>query len=178
MQTPSAVYMDIVLLNVAHQVQVAFAVLFASLKVQHHIAFQLFGIALQDLGSTHQHGGVGIVTAGMGNAGVLTQYFLGEFVVAGGFLHVQGVDVCPQQHSFARLFAPDKAQNTAVGHIDTCNAQLVQMLQDHFHRVLFLLRQLCVFMKMLLPGDHLRLDGQSLFENIHRENLLACLLTV
>lgn len=97
-QGVAGVHPDMLCLQIAQDELQVVAALFAPLKAQNHPARQLRLVLAQDLGGGEQHGGVGVVSAGVGHAGHLGDgAALGLLGIVRGLLHGQRVHVSPQQ---------------------------------------------------------------------------------
>ena len=165
---PAAVNMDIVLLDVFHHMDVAVAVFFALLKEQDHPTFNQVLMCLQHLGCAHQHSGMGIVTAQMGNTGNFTQTCLGLRPVAGVLFDRQSVNVSPEEYGFTGYIAFDKCHNAAAGHIHKSDPGFGQNLTNQRQGFVFIVRKLRMLVDLSAPSNHFIFNFRCPLQNIHK----------
>lgn len=144
------------------------AALFAPLKAQNHPARQLRFVLTQDLGGSEQHGGVGVMSAGVGHAGHLGDgAALGLLGIVRGLLHGQRVHVAPQQDRAAPVLVTQKAQDAAVFHFHVGNAELFQLLTQEAQGLKFLSAELRMLVQIVAQGDHQGFVFLGKLQNIH-----------
>ena len=137
--------------------------LFGGLEDELHGAGQLRLHARQHLGRAHQHGGVGVVAAGVHHGHFLAQIGglgLARKGQAGVLQHRQRVHVGAQGHHLARQAALERAHHAGAAHAGLhLHAQLLQVLGHQLGGAHLLAREFGVGMDVAAPVDHLGRHG-------------------
>ncbi len=144
--------------------------LLGGLEDEHHGALDFITHAGQHLGSGHQHGGVGVVAAGMHHVD------LGAVIEAGGpggkgqpfgLLDRQGVHIRPQRHGATGPGALEDADHAGAANFGFhLHAERAQMLGHQRRCAGFLLAQLRVLMNIPSPFDQMLFDGGRFLANL------------
>ena len=136
--------------------------LLARLEHQDHKALELLFMGFQQFGCTQQHGGMGVMTAGVHFPRALGG--IGQASVLG---EGQSIHISPEKDAFASFFA-DITQHAALAAGTETDAHFLQFFLDFGSGFGQLQPQFGIFMEIPAPADDLLLHGLGFLQKAHR----------
>ena len=149
MQAEGLVYTAL-LLEVVHDIPGAVADLLALLEAEVDLAGELLLVLGEDPGGAEQHGGVGVVAAGVHAA--VNLRLEGHI---GLLMHRQGIDVPAHGDGLARAAGVDQADHIGLGDPHIGDPHLVQLLADAPAGPDLLVGELRMAVELMAQVDHI-----------------------